>query len=1327
MVGKNFVGAAVWVAVACVGVLSADADVVTNVWITPGGGQWDATNQNGVLTHWAGGKTEVADVFHTVCDFKLLSDTGIKSSDDVTTPCDGMIFSPYLEEGQEPSQDPATWPVWHLLQASKKEFALCSHVLGYFPLCVSNGWLVVDEGAQIIAGTSDGALSWGPVRKEGNGAVRINSFFTHAYPGRPLEIEEGRAMTMVSSALAYTDVRVTNPAGEFVLTNYSPVTVLGALSPLPGTLIPLTGNELQMGQMSSAVLPAEVCGTGLVTAVSRTLIVTNIHPGIAYGARAGRLRLDSTSSAMPAFAHYTFEDSNSLGADSSGHGYNLTASGEVKRVYDGERGGYVARFTATADTGGKLVAAISGTDELTGDTDYTISLWAKTARPCANNYPTMISLGKEQKDNSLVQFRFSSSACTKLLVGHWRDIADFSGILPTVDPDDWNPAAWHHYIVMREGGIVSLWIDGRCVLHRRDIGLTMTLPKPTQINLGWMVGSNRFFHGDLDDVRIYSHAVGIVGVNALFAGREPVQYGSLPSGGETLSIPVGTKLSLALNGEIQLKGEPTLAATNITVSSPRGALVMPEGGTLTLTGTGSYAGGTKGSNKVVKDGAARLVLSGALDHTGGTEVKDGTLTLRHYAALPPALAAYDFEDGLGVDAMDGVHNLTTQVEVTRVYDEERGGHVARFPGTATQKLETQVDSQILTGDSDYTLSVWAKPDADCPDTGTFVSLGREADFCEIVLRYKDLDAGTMVLSHWGGTLDFGEITKPELKSPQGAWHHYVAVRKGTTYTIYLDGKPVWSITKAGTLKLEVSKEVCLGRQLNKTDRQFKGLLDDVHIYACALDADQLALLNQRGEPSAVARGSSPDVAATLPPPILHYAFEDADNIGFDSAAGVHHLSKVDNGSMTLIDSPLGGKALQFSAIKGNAYLQSTTVPEILPANGEPFTVSLWLQTSRADARAEAKYGSHTPTFICWGNPEAKTINFMLAYHHQDSFAHGISTLRSYVRRANDQSVLDLSSGDEVLGLRVGEAAQRWHHYAVVYDPAVGMRYYVDGECLQNLRHNGAFTTDVLSEEGAAFYLGAKTTCTNATFRGAMDEVKVFASALSAREIRTLMRADAGALRVLPEGGAVTIDEGATLEVNGTDETFGALSGGGTFNLASGVVGLTGASTFDGVLKGAGMLRLPAGASLALTQTPTDFTGYVDLAGGAFTLPEGSGAIGATFRLTVVDGVQPVTCPGAVEIPDGAAIALTASETGPLVTAAGTVTICGGGTVTLPTPKTRGTWTLARGTSVIDKGTTDLGTRWRVANLEGNCTPKFFVSNGDFVCRVLSGGTLLLVR
>ena len=1299
-------------------VYTAAADVVTNTWITPSGGKWLATNEVGVLVNWAGNLTDMNAVMNTVADFALDDRAAICTSRE-KAPTSGMLFRP---AGKDVSDDPATWPTWYLkVEPYHADFVFSTSVRGSFPLRVENGWLVLGNEMWLAAA---GALDDGPVRKEGNGAVRASRFYRYRDSGRTLDIAEGTVFPMSEAALAYMDVRVTDPAGALVFTNCTPRAFLGSFAPQPGVPQPLNGVDLRMGALAATTVPGEVCGTGRVTAVARSVYVTNVAPHVVYGASAGRLRLDTTDSAAVPFVHYDFE--TSLTADASGNGRDLTAEGDVARVYDDERGGHVARFTATAKTGGRLSVSVPHADELTGDADYTVSLWAKAASPCANDRPTFISIGQMPVDHSLVQFRFMDAGCTKLLLGHWNGRGDFTNIAPTRDAAAWNSAAWHHYVAMREGGFCAVWVDGRKVFERRNAGLVMTLPETVQIQLGALVGfGDRSFHGDLDDVRVYAHALGTDGVARLFAGLEPVQDGAAPTRGAPPDLPEGTRLALDLNGAIQLAGAQTLAATNVTATGPRGTLDLPAGGTLTLTGPGVYPAGVSGTGRLVKDGPGRLVLGGALAQTGGTEVKAGTLVLENDATQVARVGVWDFACGLGVEAGGSGRDLTTQADVARVWDDERGGYVAEFPGTPGQRLEATLDSSMLAGDSDYTLSVWAKPAADCPAEGTLLSLGQQSDFREVVFRFdKGIASGTMVLSHWGGALDFKNVTTPA--ATQGVWRHYAAVREGSRFTVYVDGVATWTETRAGALGLAAVKPLCLGRQVDRTDRPFKGRLADVAVWGRALGASEIARLFRRETPRAVARGARVDALAGVPAPVLHYAFEDASQVGFDSAPGAHHLEKAGAGAFTLVDSPLGGKALQFDAYN-HAYLMCAAPPGVLPDDGRPFTVSLWVQTAAADARTWlADAGKHSPTFVSWGDPAKKTIDVMLSYWHDESAPHGFATPRCYVGGVN--GAVD-KNGDAVLPcLREAAPARRWHHYAVVYDPKNGIRNYIDGVYLPAFSQDGAFATRAASA-GNVFYLGAKTTMPDATFRGALDEVKVYAAALDARQIRAVMRADAGALRVLPEGGDVAVAAGAALEVNGTDETVGALTGQGTVNLLSGALTLTNAaSAFEGTLAGDGTLRLAAGAAWTLARAPTAFTGYVELAGGALTLPEGVEAIPATFRVTPLDTARETVCAGDVEIPDGTALALTAAYRGPFATARGRVIVAGGGSVTLPAPTAVGTWVIAQGAEdVRDDGAGALADRWRVTNLPATRTAHFQISGGAFLCTVPPSGTLLLVR
>lgn len=1297
---------------------SARADVVTNVWIAPNSGEWFASENivttsvveeveyvttNVFYTNWQDGANCIST---NVAYFCLSNNATISAAKDTVPRTDGIIIcaAELADGGGEEVAD-----TWWIKNIGNSSFHLYTSSLGYFPFNISGGTLVM--GSDTVWVPEDN----GPLRKEGDGIIRISNFYKENRARHEFQVAEGKLIPMLPDALFWTDVRVTDPAGQFVFTNYSSRIGVGSLRSDVGGTFDLAGNQVLMGATGPGELAVDLTGTGGVSAVLSSLVVTNIRPNIVYGAREGILRLDSRTGRAQPFAKYDFE--TSLTADTSGHGYNLAANGAVTWVDDAERGGKVAHFEGTANSGGKLVATVSGQSELTGDTDYTVSLWAKTkSTPVANNWPTMISIGSQQISGQLIQFRFVNQNCANLLLGHWNgSVGDYTNLPGPSDPD-----AWHHYVIMREGLHVGVWYDGIQVFEKNDARMELNMEPTVQINLGWLAASgDRYFCGDIDDVVIYPHAVGRAGVARLFAGEEPFTAGSVAAAaGEPLEIPEDTKLRMELNGRILLAGSPVIPATNIVCNGVRGALAMPSGGTLTLTGGGTYSGEIMGANALVKDGDGELKLTGAAKHTGGTEVKAGRLTLVSTATQPTIFGLYDFEsDDVGFEWSRSSRGLAVQKEVTREWDASRGW-VVRFPGTATQQLETTINSPVLAGDTDYTISVWAKPDADAPNNATLVSIGKQADFQEIVFRHQNaVSGGSFVLTHWGTTLDFTGI--PTVANPAGAWHHYVAVRKGSTYTVYCDGVQKWTQTKETALKLPQSKLVCIGRQLEKTDRQYKGLIDDVRIYAQALDEADVARLYAGRDPAGAARGVAPNMLAHVPAPVLHYAFEDASRPGKDSAPGGAHLAKAGDGVLTQVNSPLGGKALKF-----DARLESTSFPQAIPGNGQPFTLSLWVQGSRADDRlwVEALNAKHSPSFVCWGNPTEASIGAMYSYHHDGEMWNGV---RCYVRGENGTGTKDINMENAVTSLRHAEPDLRWHHLALVYDPARGVHNYVDGEDVG--KNDGtAFTYDSC-RAGGVFYLGAKSSAPDVKFRGCLDEVKVFNKAFNIPQIRAVMRADAGALRVLPAGGAVAVDAGATLEVNGTDETFGALTGAGTLDLASGRLAITSTNTFAGTLAGDGLLVLPAGAELTLGQNPTNFTGVFEMAGGALVLPAGVTSVPATFRPLTVDPAASAAYPGDVEILDGTALTVSAGAYGPFVTSPRKIIICGGGTVTLPAPTAVGTWTIGSGSEVVDNGTGDLAARWMVTNLGANKKARFKTDGGAFTCTVIGAGTMVIFR
>ena len=221
--------------VACLATIgiAARADVVTNTWITPGGGDWFASatvvstnaevdvevvTTNVVYTNWQDGKNCIST---NVAYFPLASGATISANKDAdgknaAARLDGLVMLPAEPDGTMTN-------IWWVKNDGNSSFHTYTSSLGYCPFNVSGGTLVMGNNSLWVPEDK------GPVRKEGDGIIRISSFYRQLHSRREFQVAEGKLIPMVQDALFWTDVRVTDPAGQFVFTNFSSRVGVGSL------------------------------------------------------------------------------------------------------------------------------------------------------------------------------------------------------------------------------------------------------------------------------------------------------------------------------------------------------------------------------------------------------------------------------------------------------------------------------------------------------------------------------------------------------------------------------------------------------------------------------------------------------------------------------------------------------------------------------------------------------------------------------------------------------------------------------------------------------------------------------------------------------------------------------------------------------------------------------------------------------------------------------------------------------------------------------------------------------------------------------------------
>ncbi|MCP4537114.1 MAG: DUF11 domain-containing protein, partial [Chloroflexi bacterium] len=143
------------------------------------------------------------------------------------------------------------------------------------------------------------------------------------------------------------------------------------------------------------------------------------------------------------------------------------------------------------------------------------------------------------------------------------------------------------------------------------------------------------------------------------------------------------------------------------------------------------------------------------------------------------------------------------------------------------------NAQVPTGDSEYTLMAWIKPNSMAAQS--IIGWGNWGVDDEYnVLRLT----ATGVQNDWGNN-----ALTAATSDLSGAWHHVAATFDGTTRSIYLDGIKIDSDAPSG-LNVTTPDDLRIGARANPLGEYFDGLIDQVQVYYRALNRVELYALAQ---------------------------------------------------------------------------------------------------------------------------------------------------------------------------------------------------------------------------------------------------------------------------------------------------------------------------------------------------------------------------------------------------------------------------------------------------------------------------------------------------
>ena len=654
----------------------------------------------------------------------------------------------------------------------------------------------------------------------------------------------------------------------------------------------------------------------------------------------------------------------------------------------------------------------------------------------------------------------------------------------------------------------------------------------------------------------------LYGGNAYYVHGATVRLATVQTNDVVVGVQNGRLVldgALTSASSLRIDGNGTIAvAANQTVATLQGnckggRIEIAADRTLTVTGGGestntTFAGSVVGVGTLAKQGAGyNLVLTS--DNTtnnpfaGTLDVQAGKVTLsdgRSYSKTLTPTLYWSFDDPYSPGKAD-----VGSVNLSACTWSSASGHVASdanisAPGVNGAGIHPNGSvfmganqGSAPRGNAAFSVLCWAKVDAAADGRVQLLGFGdRTVTYTQFAMCIEP-SGGISVFNSYQISAEHRIVNIGDVNCKDGRWHFVGVTFDGSTIKVYVDGelagsnettfnmKDGWAYLDLGVLGIGNSGErtVC------------DISLDEVAVYnGTVLSAEQMSAC--KASFSAVV-----ETAATVPPlpdPVAWYRFDDASNVGKDSSGNGYDLTGVgyqDNANRVpkvASGSPICGS--MYSA-PGHGCLRwggssGATLPAKIPSGTSPVSASLWVNMGSSAPRITTSTQYDVTVF---------QIGTDSASHRIGVSGNDASLRFSFMtsRKSPRISGIDLYVTKEV--------ATGWHHVAYVSDGS-SVSLYVDG------RLQGTWNGSVTIASDGTFAIGAGISSSNDAFnqgtqlfKGNLDEVKIYDSALTAAQVMTDYR------RELPRTGnvvgaeaSVSLASGATLAIDGSAQTLSAV-------------------------------------------------------------------------------------------------------------------------------------------------------------------------------------------
>jgi hypothetical protein len=339
----------------------------------------------------------------------------------------------------------------------------------------------------------------------------------------------------------------------------------------------------------------------------------------------------------------------------------------------------------------------------------------------------------------------------------------------------------------------------------------------------------------------------------------------------------------------------------------------------------------------------------------------------------------------------------------------------------------------------------------------------------------------------------------------GEWHHVAAsYTRVSDVIVYVDGEEVASCDISSVGNIDNTENLRFGRRsAGGSTKLFDGNVDDIRIYDRALDEDEIREIYEArdgirynesfrspeyfdGNKFVPMRPDFPDVTDGL---VGHWKLDETTGTTAFDSSGNGNDGYLEFGMDATNDSVAGARsrALEFDGIDDRINASDVSLFDL---SATPHTFSLWFKTSGPQIDAY-------PRFLERYNFGTSHEGYRLGFFNT---AGTIQALFGSAGVGDGYSLISTGTFDD----------GSWHHLVVVADGSTATMYV-------NRIVEATDPYDNLADHSQILEFGGQNT--GNSFRGVLDDIRIYNRALSVSEIQTLytMGAPVGATTALPQG------------------------------------------------------------------------------------------------------------------------------------------------------------------------------------------------------------------